>query len=406
MTVFSFRVTLERFSDVSRVIECDGHHSLHDLHRAIQDGFGWDDDHLYGFYLGQDEHDRRHEYVCDRTTYQPNPFRPASPPKRAERAIIGTLGLFSEKQFLYIFDFGDNWRHEIAVIGVDTDRNLDHPRIAERCGDAPSQYDWGEQIEKLVDSGDWKLMQEEIGPRFALIEEWREFHSTRTDSSLDGALDLARRISDSFREDFNVLIEVDDFFDWEFFDWLKEISFVHARAGRIDDAIGILSAQESIMEPEELQAGMVEIFLEAGLTDDARSGITTNLERFPKSAYVRIEAAAAFKALKEFEAAETHLKAVASDETFDEEDRGEALKALVALYEETGREVEAEEIRLKLKLPAVPETTDEDDALDRIGREFEGLPLGEPFVRAEPKVGRNEPCPCGSGKKFKKCCGR
>jgi uncharacterized protein len=22
-----------------------------------------------------------------------------------------------------------------------------------------------------------------------------------------------------------------------------------------------------------------------------------------------------------------------------------------------------------------------------------------------PKTGRNEPCPCGSGKKFKKCCG-
>ena len=22
------------------------------------------------------------------------------------------------------------------------------------------------------------------------------------------------------------------------------------------------------------------------------------------------------------------------------------------------------------------------------------------------KVGRNDPCPCGSGKKFKKCCGR
>ncbi|WP_191089020.1 DUF1186 domain-containing protein [Arenibacter lacus] len=25
-------------------------------------------------------------------------------------------------------------------------------------------------------------------------------------------------------------------------------------------------------------------------------------------------------------------------------------------------------------------------------------------VRAEPKIGRNEPCPCGSGKKYKKCC--
>ena len=26
------------------------------------------------------------------------------------------------------------------------------------------------------------------------------------------------------------------------------------------------------------------------------------------------------------------------------------------------------------------------------------------LVRSEPKVGRNDPCPCGSGKKFKQCC--
>jgi uncharacterized protein YecA (UPF0149 family) len=25
--------------------------------------------------------------------------------------------------------------------------------------------------------------------------------------------------------------------------------------------------------------------------------------------------------------------------------------------------------------------------------------------RASDKVGRNDPCPCGSGKKYKKCCG-
>jgi SEC-C motif domain protein len=36
-----------------------------------------------------------------------------------------------------------------------------------------------------------------------------------------------------------------------------------------------------------------------------------------------------------------------------------------------------------------------------------GVPFGslaEPFRRERPKIGRNEPCPCGSGKKFKKCC--
>jgi uncharacterized protein YecA (UPF0149 family) len=27
------------------------------------------------------------------------------------------------------------------------------------------------------------------------------------------------------------------------------------------------------------------------------------------------------------------------------------------------------------------------------------------IVNTAPKVGRNEPCPCGSGKKYKKCCG-
>jgi len=36
----------------------------------------------------------------------------------------------------------------------------------------------------------------------------------------------------------------------------------------------------------------------------------------------------------------------------------------------------------------------------------ESAPAAQPFVREAPKVGRNEPCPCGSGKKYKKCCGK
>jgi SEC-C motif-containing protein len=29
-----------------------------------------------------------------------------------------------------------------------------------------------------------------------------------------------------------------------------------------------------------------------------------------------------------------------------------------------------------------------------------------PLKSSEPKIGRNDPCPCGSGKKYKHCCGR
>lgn len=35
----------------------------------------------------------------------------------------------------------------------------------------------------------------------------------------------------------------------------------------------------------------------------------------------------------------------------------------------------------------------------------DGKTIREPATRTEPKVGRNDPCSCGSGKKYKKCCG-
>jgi SEC-C motif-containing protein len=36
---------------------------------------------------------------------------------------------------------------------------------------------------------------------------------------------------------------------------------------------------------------------------------------------------------------------------------------------------------------------------------LDGKAIRTPVRRTEPKVGRNDPCHCGSGKKFKKCCG-
>lgn len=46
----------------------------------------------------------------------------------------------------------------------------------------------------------------------------------------------------------------------------------------------------------------------------------------------------------------------------------------------------------------------QDDTAGAAGAQAQGTP--ETFVRQEKKVGRNEPCPCGSGKKYKQCCGK
>ncbi len=35
-----------------------------------------------------------------------------------------------------------------------------------------------------------------------------------------------------------------------------------------------------------------------------------------------------------------------------------------------------------------------------------GVPKVETVVHEGPRIGRNDPCPCGSGKKYKKCCGK
>lgn len=59
------------------------------------------------------------------------------------------------------------------------------------------------------------------------------------------------------------------------------------------------------------------------------------------------------------------------------------------------------------------DTDDEDDNDEFFDDEYDRLwakawpelyGASTPIVRSEPKIGRNDPCPCGSGKKYKKCC--
>ncbi|MFA6408878.1 MAG: preprotein translocase subunit SecA [Gammaproteobacteria bacterium] len=86
----------------------------------------------------------------------------------------------------------------------------------------------------------------------------------------------------------------------------------------------------------------------------------------------------------------------------------------VAEIEEQRRlEHEAEENRLRFLHSDMGSVLqpNQDNVVDRSSKAGKGenvlLSSGEePFMRQEPKVGRNDPCPCGSGKKYKQCCGK
>lgn len=57
-----------------------------------------------------------------------------------------------------------------------------------------------------------------------------------------------------------------------------------------------------------------------------------------------------------------------------------------------------------------------ENGMDVMGEEEVFMPLlwdarksespQQPYIRETRKIGRNEPCPCGSGRKYKHCCGK
>ena len=82
---------------------------------------------------------------------------------------------------------------------------------------------------------------------------------------------------------------------------------------------------------------------------------------------------------------------------------------------------DVEDVQIEFGLKAQREHPPRPNALTRLGDEFRagmaaeeleqeldvldpGKTINVPYI-APPKVGRNDPCPCGSGKKYKKCCG-
>ena len=99
------------------------------------------------------------------------------------------------------------------------------------------------------------------------------------------------------------------------------------------------------------------------------------------------------------------------DATIDDEDVQEALLPIAAHMAAEGDELDDETRGVWEAARAdVEPARDLGDALYQIVESvFTLKPLlvpNKPVRREEPRVGRNEPCPCGSGKKYKQCCGK
>lgn len=80
----------------------------------------------------------------------------------------------------------------------------------------------------------------------------------------------------------------------------------------------------------------------------------------------------------------------------------EGIVTFVATYEQDGRAIEHHEVSQFRR--------DENGAWRFVSGDADARPAGQsrtssPQAARSTKVGRNDPCPCGSGRKYKKCCG-
>jgi len=238
---------------------------------------------------------------------------------------------------------------------------------------------------------------EALGPDAAMARKIRDFLGTDEEEDADArevlrryyalAMELhaaiEKRDSDrlsAFRT-FDIAIGRGDIMDW-----ILDLPSRLAEEGLTDEGEVLAKAWSEIAEPENLLADRALILAEAGREGDARAQVQENLNRYPDDVWVQIKAGDAYYALKDFASAEGRFRK-GLEMAEDDYDRDGAVERLIPLLRESGKTAEADAL---------------EDAEERRWEEVRARLA--PHVRTGPKIGRNDPCPCGSGKKYKKCC--
>ena len=413
--VFRLSIIPERAPEVRRVIDFDGRSTLRDVHDAIQRELRLNDDHLYAFYLSG-------RYFDAATEYGPELGRE----RDSRRAVLFRLGLRVGQELAYLFDLGDEHRHAIKVLSIpEVETALTEPTLVESAGEAPPQYSDGDgDGDGEADAGEDVQLSEHLGPAVPLAEavlglsakldelyeEDEEQHALTSESDdtqqvpagpppaivslLKELSQAALALASELAEDEEGLEELDEWSDdRELVPRLLELPLGLVSVGDFEGALAVARAF-AFAAPEPLQGDIAIALAEAGRRDEALAQVESNLKEFPESCLTAIKCGAVFEALEDPTAAEaSYRRALTLAE--DEVEAEEAVNLLAGLLDDMGRNEEADALLAEHDLGTG------DDAKPYLDVQ----PTVAQPAAAQPAVGRNDPCPCGSGKKYKKCHG-
>ena len=164
---------------------------------------------------------------------------------------------------------------------------------------------------------------------------------------------------------------------------LLELPRQLADAKQTESALTLARAL-AFIAPDALRGDEALILANAERREEALALVASNLARAQDIPTAEAKAGDVYRALGEADAAEAYYRRALA-EAHSTLERSEAVLRIVSLLSDSGRE---------------------QDAADFLKQERERQ-AERPVASAAsmPKVGRNEPCPCGSGKKYKKCHG-
>lgn len=183
------------------------------------------------------------------------------------------------------------------------------------------------------------------------------------------------------------------------FDLLGSLLDVPGRLGAARETTLAVRVAEALMfcAPDDMNGQIALAHAQAGDRRHALERVLTNLETAREPFIAEFRAGDVYRELGEADAAEAYYRRSLSLASTTSA-RSEAALRIASLLIDTGREAEAVAFLAQQRVPAsapsassAPERSSE-DAPDRSGSSL-------------PRVGRNDPCPCGSGKKYKKCHG-
>lgn len=431
----SYIISVSAGKGCYRHIQINQSETLYKLHQAIISAFEFDDDHCHAFFMDN-------KYWGHGDTYFSTKSRSTDRLTKSYR--LERLGLEKGCRFKYLFDFGDEWWFQCKVLRAVEERT-DIPKVIRSVGEPPVQYpeeEWDDEEDwegEEVDDQEEELTREQIEALYSAIPLKRE------------TITLIHRYADAAARLYG-LIPLNEL--WEIYNSqnppVTNVAFLMVMKvldfenndyyiiKRTDKPI--TSVMDELCFTEIASGYLFLTNLDQDLRDMRRQQQGKPLKRLPKAEFLCFADYDYYPETPQRKAMIDYLRCREKSLTMDAEEFCDCIQSIIVvdarmqdvvdIVEKEGLVFNSkwdigEFVTLYQKLNNHTHkhtnrghTPDELFMQSQRGKQLAeriappnqlslfDVPQEKPKLIIVGKPARNAPCPCGSGRKYKNCCGK